>query len=564
MRDQQKSKQQLIDELKSLRQEIEMPQKVETKYRFLLDSTVTGVVILDRDWRYLALNDAMASMLQTPKDKLIGKKMTDLFPDVEQSVFGKAFQQVFETGEMATATDSFTFPDGHEQWYQDNVYPVQEGLLIMAADITDRKRAEEELLNSKEFNARLIDTAQVIVLTLDEDALITTFNQYAENLTGYNKNEVLGQNWFETFIPERDREEIPRVFKDVLKQMPAASTHENPIRCKDGSEKLVAWSNTILSTQSREMQGILSIGRDITERKESEEIIRQQATYVNENPAPVFSTAINGKIIGANPATEKIFNRSIIGEAVQAVIPGIKTSIINGLVVDEPIQVEEEINNGTYIFTLLKKGSPNSIYIYGSDISKRKQVEQALQNGEERYRTLVESTRDGVVITDSEGNFIFVNSSYATMLGYSSPDELIGTSAIDRYANPEERAGIFKQLSKNGYADNLELELIKKDGTTIFVLFSVIVKKDETGKIVQTEAFVSDITERKQAAQELAKHRDHLEEQVEERTGELKKTINLMAGREIRIAGLKKSVKTLRSQLESAGIKPAADDPLIK
>jgi len=68
--------------------------------------------------------------------------------------------------------------------------------------------------------------------------------------------------------------------------------------------------------------------------------------------------------------------------------------------------------------------------------------------------------------------------------------------------------------------------------------------------------------ERKRAEEELKKHREHLEELVRERTDELQKTINLMAGREVRMAELKETIRKLREQVESAGMTPVADDPL--
>jgi len=68
--------------------------------------------------------------------------------------------------------------------------------------------------------------------------------------------------------------------------------------------------------------------------------------------------------------------------------------------------------------------------------------------------------------------------------------------------------------------------------------------------------------EKQKTEEELKKHRKHLEELVKERTTELQKIINLMSGREMRMAGLKKTIKKLRAQLKEAGLEPVADDPL--
>ena len=70
-------------------------------------------------------------------------------------------------------------------------------------------------------------------------------------------------------------------------------------------------------------------------------------------------------------------------------------------------------------------------------------------------------------------------------------------------------------------------------------------------------------TERKRAEEELRKHREHLEELVAERTAELRRMVNLMAGREVRMAELKDVIRQLRAQLEEAGLAPVADDPLL-
>ncbi len=142
----------------------------------------------------------------------------------------------------------------------------------VSRDITERKRAERNLRRAKEFSEQLIDTANTIILTLDNIANLTSFNTFAEELTGYKREEVLGKNWFETFIPHRDQTEIPQVFKDVLKKMPTASSYENPILCKDGSERLISWNNTVIKSDTDETIGVLSIGNDITEHKRAEEL----------------------------------------------------------------------------------------------------------------------------------------------------------------------------------------------------------------------------------------------------------------------------------------------------
>ena len=131
--------------------------------------------------------------------------------------------------------------------------------------------SEEGIKREKEFSESLLETANAFILTLDLNANITLFNKFAENLTGYKKDEVLGKNWFELFIPKRKGSVILEVFSNTIKEMLEFSFYENLILCKNGSAKLISWSNTVLKNENGEISGVLSIGKDITERKKAEE-----------------------------------------------------------------------------------------------------------------------------------------------------------------------------------------------------------------------------------------------------------------------------------------------------
>ncbi len=135
-----------------------------------------------------------------------------------------------------------------------------------------------ELRSAMNFSENLLDTANVIILNLDKDGNVTLFNKYAEKISGYKRIDVIGKNFFDFFIPESESSTIPKVFSNVLNEMPEFYSHENFILCKDGSEKLISWENTLLKNNEGEISGVLSIGTDITEKKqeENEKIVESQ------------------------------------------------------------------------------------------------------------------------------------------------------------------------------------------------------------------------------------------------------------------------------------------------
>jgi PAS domain S-box-containing protein len=138
------------------------------------------------------------------------------------------------------------------------------------------------------------------------------------------------------------------------------------------------------------------------------------------------------------------------------------------------------------------------------DITKRKTAENALQESEERYRSLFESSREGIAFAGPEGKISKTNDSFAEMLGYDNPEELVGIPAAELNMDPKTRnRKLFQDILEKGYVTRYELTLKKKDGSPIHVLGSGLTRSDEDGNILQTEAFFTDITERKQMEEEL-------------------------------------------------------------
>jgi len=148
---------------------------------------------------------------------------------------------------------------------------------VYGADVTERRRAEEDLRVQRDFAESMVETAPAIVLMLDGQGRILRFNRFAQELTGYAEEEVRGRNWFETFLPAEQRGRVGEVFLAILRGDTARGV-ENPILAKDGREVLVRWYNLVLRGARGEPTGVLAIGHDITEIREKEQQLRRAVT----------------------------------------------------------------------------------------------------------------------------------------------------------------------------------------------------------------------------------------------------------------------------------------------
>jgi diguanylate cyclase (GGDEF)-like protein/PAS domain S-box-containing protein len=140
-------------------------------------------------------------------------------------------------------------------------------------DITERKQAAEELRESDRRFSNLLDNVELAAVMLDREARITYVNDHLLHLTGWRREEVVGQDYFELFVPPEDSD-TKIVFAALLDDLPEAWHHENYILTRSGERKLIRWNNSILKSAAGNVVGTASLGEDITERKRSENQIR--------------------------------------------------------------------------------------------------------------------------------------------------------------------------------------------------------------------------------------------------------------------------------------------------
>ncbi|HVL45643.1 MAG TPA: EAL domain-containing protein [Acidovorax sp.] len=141
-------------------------------------------------------------------------------------------------------------------------------------DITKEKRAEEELHESDRRFNDMLDKVEMISLMLDCEGRITYCNDYLLRLTGWQRDEVFGHNWFDLFVPP-EMGDVRGVFADLLADRPSAWHYDNEILTRSGGRRLVHWNNTVLRSVGGQVTGVAALGEDITARRDAERRIKR-------------------------------------------------------------------------------------------------------------------------------------------------------------------------------------------------------------------------------------------------------------------------------------------------
>ncbi|HQM45716.1 MAG: PAS domain S-box protein [Syntrophaceae bacterium] len=157
---------------------------------------------------------------------------------------------------------------------------------------------------------------------------------------------------------------------------------------------------------------------------------------------------------------------------------------------------------------LEENGSFSGWLVSCRNITARKEAEEKLRQAEENYRSIFDNAQEGIYRTTPDGTFLMANSAMARILGYDSPEELIGNVtdiATQLYVQPEERTKVLGLVAKQIPVSDCELQFFRKDGRKIWVYRTMRAVKDAKGNLLYLEGLIEDITGRKEHIEQLRK-----------------------------------------------------------
>jgi diguanylate cyclase (GGDEF)-like protein/PAS domain S-box-containing protein len=250
----------------------------KTLLQLVVENVPQRIFWKDRQLRYLGCNTRFAKDAgRSTPGELAGKTDFDMAWKDQAELYRGDDKAVLASGvPRLDIEEPQTTPDGRTIWLSTSKVPLRDGesrvigILGLYQDITERKLAAQALFESERRFSDMLDNVQLVSVMIDREARITYCNEYLLRLTGWRLEEVIGQDWFELFLPPELGDLKGEFFEALLASQPEVSHHENEILTRTGGRRLIHWNNSVLRSASGDVIGIAGIGEDVTERKTAE------------------------------------------------------------------------------------------------------------------------------------------------------------------------------------------------------------------------------------------------------------------------------------------------------
>jgi PAS domain S-box-containing protein len=239
-----------------------------------------------------------------------------------------------------------------------------------------------------------------------------------------------------------------------------------------------------------------------TERKKSEEHIASLSKFPAENPNPVLRLSRDSAVLYGNDASKPLLDdwKCSVGANVPKFLRDIVTE---ALATGSMRTIDVESHGHTYSIDIVPIIDAGYVNLYAKDNTKRKIVERALKESEEKYRRIVETTEEGIWVSDPNGKTIYTNQKMADMLGYAREEIIGGVGAEFLMEGQESAITETRQKLEKRKRIQHEFQFRRKDGTALWTLANASPILDEEGQHINNLYMHTDITERKKAEQSI-------------------------------------------------------------
>lgn len=462
--------------------------------------------------------------------------------------------------------------DAAFQLLQHTIAELTQEYSEVEALLTAIQKQNQENARQIVFQASLLGQVGCAVIATDLNGCICSWNHCAEALFQWTALEVMGQDIYTVLVRSNSSKLVRSILASAARSHPWQG--ELWLRRKDGSRFWADVTNSALRDGSGVLIGFVGIVNDITDRKQAQVTLQLQAERLQAQSAlldlahdSILVCDMQGAITFWNRGAEELYGWSQTealgqnvhrllqtqfsdpleeielrllregrweGELVHTCQDGIPVVVASrwALQRDEQnqpqaiLEINNDITDHKRVEAALKAAKDElearveartielarANRALQAEIAERKQAEVALQQAEEKYRSIYENAIEGIFQTTLEGTYLSANPALARIYGYDSPTVLmqqVTNIQQQLYVEPQRRQEFVQLMQTQGVVSDFESAIYRRDGSIIWVAENARTVYDATGKILYFEGTVEDITERRHS-QEALRHSEEV------------------------------------------------------
>ncbi|MCU0547407.1 MAG: PAS domain S-box protein [Oscillatoriaceae cyanobacterium Prado104] len=555
---------QLETELRERKQAQQALQETQEKLQLFIKYAPASIVMFDREMHYLAASQRWVDELQIDdRESIIGRSHYEIFPDLDEGL--KQSHQRGLAGFIEKCDEyKFVLSNGLEQWFRWEVHPWYRsngdigGILLFSENITDRKLAQLALQETQEKLQLFIKYAPASIVMFDREMRYLAASQrWVDEYRLNSVESIIGRSHYEVFP------NIPDNWKQVHKRGLAGfieKCDEDMFVLSDGSQQWLRWEIHPWYRSNSDVGGIILFTEDITDRKQAEialqqlnaeleqrvaertfeltavndrllvtllekeqayQLLKEQAQLLDLAHDSIITWDLNSAIAFWNRGAEFMYGwtkdealgkecHSLLKTEFPQPLPEIKAQLLaNGYWEGELVHcTKDERSIAVSSRWVLQKdaaGQPIKTLEINNDITQRKQAELVLQQYIREVEDLYNNAPCGYHSLDAEGRIIRINDTELHWLGYTRDELLHKMNFLDLLV-PDSKT-IFREnfphFKQQGRVDNIEFQMLNKDGSIRWVNLNATALKDAGGNFLMSRSTLFDISDRKQAEAEL-------------------------------------------------------------